>query len=105
VHSCRNHQPKNNGSGQLILNPVFRLFTVVPTRFVVILLAAAKLVIVGVPFYEVSFRAFTACPTVEKGTPTAQSSDNRSIAQTLDARMIGIFGSFVEFDRCICNSR
>jgi len=35
---------------------------------------------VGVPFYDVSFRAFTASSTVEKGTPTAQHFDNRSIA-------------------------
>jgi hypothetical protein len=35
---------------------------------------------VGVPFYDVSFRAFTASPTVLKGTPTAQPFDNRSIA-------------------------
>jgi len=39
-----------------------------------------SLFIVGVPFYDVSFRAFTASPTVEKGTPTAQLFDNRSIA-------------------------
>jgi hypothetical protein len=44
-------------------------------------LAAAKLVcIVGVPFSDVSFRAFTASPNVEKGTPTTQPFDNRSIA-------------------------
>jgi hypothetical protein len=44
------------------------------------LLAAAELFFVGVPFSDVSFRAFTASPTVEKGTPTAQRFDNRSIA-------------------------
>ena len=38
------------------------------------------LVNVGVPFSDVSFRAFTASPTVEKGTPTIQLFDNRSIA-------------------------
>jgi len=43
-------------------------------------LTAAELFIVGVPFSDVSFRAFTASPTVEKGTPTAQPFDNRSIA-------------------------
>jgi len=43
-------------------------------------LAAAEIYIVGVPFYDVSFRAFTASPTVLKGTPTAQPFDNRSIA-------------------------
>jgi hypothetical protein len=26
----------------------------------------------GVPFYDVSFRAFTASSTIEKGTPTVQ---------------------------------
>jgi hypothetical protein len=67
------------------------------------LLAAGKIFIVGVPLYDVSFRAFTACPTVEKGTPTAQSLDNRSIAQMLGAGMRGIFGSSVELDRFICN--
>jgi hypothetical protein len=36
--------------------------------------------IVGVPFSDVSFRAFTASPNVEKGTPTDQPFDNRSIA-------------------------
>jgi hypothetical protein len=46
------------------------------------LLAAAKLFIVGVPFSDVSFRAFTASPTVEKGTPTAKWLDNRSIAES-----------------------
>jgi len=35
---------------------------------------------VGVPFSDVSFRAFTASPNVEKGTPTGQPFDNRSIA-------------------------
>ncbi len=35
---------------------------------------------VGVPFSDVSFRAFTASPNVEKGTPTDQPFDNRSIA-------------------------
>lgn len=35
-------------------------------------LAAAKLFNVGVPFYDVSFRAFTASSTIEKGTPTDQ---------------------------------
>ena len=43
-------------------------------------LAAAKTFYVGVPFYDVSFRAFTASPTIEKGTPTDQQFDNRSIA-------------------------
>jgi hypothetical protein len=42
--------------------------------------AATKLFFAGVPFYDVSFRAFTASPTIEKGTPTAQQFDNRSIA-------------------------
>jgi len=48
----------------------------------VVALTAAKpgKKIVGVPFSDVSFRAFTASPTVEKGTPTAQRFDNRSIA-------------------------
>jgi len=35
---------------------------------------------VGVPFSDVSFRAFTASPNVEKETPTDQPFDNRSIA-------------------------
>jgi len=47
---------------------------------VVVVLAAVEFFIVGVPFYDVSFRAFTASSTVEKGTPTAQHFDNRSIA-------------------------
>ncbi len=34
----------------------------------------------GRPFLGVSFRAFTASPNAEKGTPTAQPFDNRSIA-------------------------
>jgi hypothetical protein len=73
---------QNKGSGQLIHQPVMRAFAVDSRRFVLVLLAAAKLflVIVGVPFSDVSFRAFTASPTVEKGTPTAQLFDNRSIA-------------------------
>jgi hypothetical protein len=71
---------KYKGSGQLIQKPMFRAFAVVPTTLVVTLLAAAELFIVGVPFSDVSFRAFTASPTVEKGTPTAQPFDNRSIA-------------------------
>jgi len=44
------------------------------------LLAAAKFFFVGVPFSGVSFRAFTASPSAEEGTPTAQRFDNRSIA-------------------------
>jgi hypothetical protein len=76
---------QNKGSGQLIHEPVMRAFAVDSRRFVLFLLAAAKVfsVIVGVPFSDVSFRAFTASPTVEKGTPTAQLFDNRSIAQLL----------------------
>ena len=35
---------------------------------------------VGAPFYGVSFRAFTVSANAEKGTPTAQLFDNRSIA-------------------------
>jgi len=50
----------------------------------VVVLAAAKLGQVGVPFYDVSFRAFTASPTVEKGTPTIQRFDKRSIASLLN---------------------
>jgi hypothetical protein len=34
----------------------------------------------GRPFLGASFRAFTADPNAEKGTPTAQLFDNRSIA-------------------------
>jgi hypothetical protein len=48
-------------------------------------LAAAKLLRLGKsfcgrPFLGASFRAFTASPNAEKGTPTAQPFDNRSIA-------------------------
>jgi hypothetical protein len=47
-------------------------------------LAAAKLleleIFCGRPFLGVSFRAFTASPNAEKGTPTAQPFGNRSIA-------------------------
>jgi hypothetical protein len=50
-------------------------------------LAAAKLLqgedFCGRPFLGVSFRAFTASPNAEKGTPTAQRFDNRSIAKLL----------------------
>jgi len=58
------------------------------------LLAAAELFFVGVPFSDVSFRAFTASPTVEKGTPTAQRFDNRSIASLLSDSEICSSGSF-----------
>jgi hypothetical protein len=35
---------------------------------------------VGVPFFDLFPQGFTASLTVEKGTPTAQRFDNRSIA-------------------------
>jgi hypothetical protein len=38
-----------------------------------------KLDFCGRPFLGVSIRAFTASPNAEKGTPTAQPFDNRSI--------------------------
>lgn len=70
---------KNKDSGQLIYLPV--------TRALAVVMATLRLVgwplpnfFVGVPFYDVSFRAFTASPTIEKGTPTVQQFDNRSIA-------------------------
>ena len=63
------------------MNPSMRAFAVDSSTAVVRLsLAVAKLFFVGVPFSDVSFRAFTASPTVEEGTPTAQRFDNRSIA-------------------------
>jgi hypothetical protein len=75
---------KNKGSGQLSHEPVHR---VVAGRFssasLQSLLAAAKLfetLLCGRPFLGASFRAFTADPNAEKGTPTAQPFDNRSIA-------------------------
>jgi hypothetical protein len=68
-------------SGQLIQKPVNRAFAVdSPTLRFKVELAAANPSNVGVPFSDVSFRAFTASPTVEKGTPTIQLFDNRSIA-------------------------
>jgi len=72
--------PKNSGSGQLIQKPVIRAFASLNATLCCRLPAAAQTFIVGVPFYDVSFRAFTASPTVLKGTPTAQPFDNRSIA-------------------------
>lgn len=79
---------QNKGSGQLIQKPVMRAFASYTRRSVTVSLTAAelfaKLFIVGVPFYDVSFRAFTASPTVLKGTPTVQPFDNRSIAQLLN---------------------
>ena len=41
---------------------------------------------VGVPLFDLSFQGFTASLTVEKGTPTAQRLDNRSIAKLLSDR-------------------
>jgi hypothetical protein len=67
-------------SGQLIQKPVIRAYAVDFRRFVLVGLAAANPSNVGVPFHDVSFRAFTASPTVGKGTPTVQLFDNRSIA-------------------------
>jgi hypothetical protein len=71
---------QKNGSGQLIREPVIRAFASYGRRFVVVRWPLPNSFIVGVPFYDVSFRAFTASPTVLKGTPTAQPFDNRSIA-------------------------
>jgi hypothetical protein len=72
---------KNKGSGQLIYLPVQRALAVDGSRFFVYGAGRCQtLFIVGVPLYDVSFRAFTASPTVEKGTPTSQPFDNRSIA-------------------------
>lgn len=81
---------QNKGSGQPVQKPVMRAFASYTRRSVIVSLTAAelfaKLFIVGVPFYDVSFRAFTASPTVLKGTPTAQHFDNRSIAQLLNVK-------------------
>jgi len=73
---------KNKGSGQLIYLPVSRACSrrydfrsecwPLPNFFA------------GVPFYDVSFRAFTASSTIKKGTPTVQQFDNRSIAKLMN---------------------
>ncbi len=72
---------KNKGSGQLIYLPVQRAMAVDGSRSLIYGAGRCQTrCIVGVPFYDVSFRAFTASPNVEKGTPTTQPFDNRSIA-------------------------
>ena len=75
---------QNKGSGQLIYLPVQRALAVDGSRFLVYGAGRCQtrnsFLFVGVPFSDVSFRAFTASPNVEKGTPTTQPFDNRSIA-------------------------
>jgi hypothetical protein len=71
---------KNNGSGQLVYCPCRGHSRSTLDASFESLLAAAETFIVGVPYHDASFRAFTASPTVGKGTPTAQRFDNRSIA-------------------------
>jgi hypothetical protein len=76
-------QSKNKGSGQPNFMPES------PGFFG----RHGELAFVGVSFYDVSFRTFTATSTTEKGTPTVQRFDNRSIALLLDA-----------CTRCICRA-
>jgi len=75
---------KNKGSGQLSHEPVYR---VIAGRLLCVVTVVAgrcqtfqNLFLCGRPFLGASFRAFTADPNAEKGTPTAQPFDNRSIA-------------------------
>ena len=78
---CGKSAGKNKGSGQLIYLPVQRALAVDGSRSIVYSAGRFQTrCIVGVPFSDVSFRAFTASPNVEKGTPTTPHFDNRSIA-------------------------
>ena len=70
-------------SGQPSHEPVHRVVAgIIALHRFRSLLAAANFrnPLCGRPFLGVSFRAFTASPNAEKGTPTAQRFDNRSIA-------------------------
>jgi hypothetical protein len=70
---------ENKDSGQLIYLPDSRASAVDTATLRQVSWPLPKS-FVGVPFYDVSFRAFTASSTIEKGTPTVQQFDNRSIA-------------------------
>ncbi|HUL35191.1 MAG TPA: hypothetical protein VL128_15000 [Candidatus Eisenbacteria bacterium] len=75
---------KDKGSGQLSHEPVHRDVQASLLCFATVVAGRRQtfqeLDLCGRPFLGVSFRAFTADPNAEKGTPTAQLFDNRSIA-------------------------
>jgi hypothetical protein len=77
-------EDKNKGSGQPSHEPVHRVLQAISAlrRFSRCqpLPNFSESFFCGRPFLGVSFRAFTASPNAEKGTPTAQLFDNRSIA-------------------------
>jgi hypothetical protein len=77
---AKNCALKNKDSGQLIYLPLGGVLRSSLRRFALYFAGRCQTFIAGVPFHDVSFRAFTASPTVGKGTPTVQLFDNRSIA-------------------------
>ena len=82
-------------SGQLILTPVIRAYAVDSSTLRFGQAGRCDTVYdeCGRPFSDVSFRAFTASPNVEKGTPTVQRFDNRSIASLLNTSTRCIYGA------------